>query len=282
VKVTAIKYDASGQPNSSDRAAGVLIGLAAGDRNGGPIQMALCLAGSLQHQEAFDLHDVGRRYLDWWKEGAIDTGPTTARVLELVNSGMSFRDASTKVHKDLDGLTAGCNPAHRIGPLSMLRAMPDRELPRAAMDEAALTHWHPLAGDVSAAVVSLCRALIRGRDWSDARSKAQNGRMKETRTALEVANTRSLRRGGFAPDTLAAAIYFIATSSNFRDALGDALNFAGPSNYCPVLVGTIGGARWGASEIPKDAIHHLGGLPMVIQDLGRQLAKPWQCEIDCL
>ena len=261
---------------ATDRAAGVLIGLAAGDRNGGPTQMALRLAASLQHQERFDLYDVGRRYLDWWKKGAFDTGPTTARVLELVHSGMSFRDACDKVHENASGLTAGCNPAHRIGPLSMLRALPDRELPKAAMDEAALTHRHPLAGDVSAAVVSLCRALIRGLDWPASRVAAQSGRMKETSNALEVPNIGSLKRGGFAPDTLAAAIYFVATSSNFRDALSDAVDFAGPANYCPVLVGTIGGARWAASEIPQDATRHLGSLLTIVQDLGQHLAKSWE------
>ena len=32
-----------------DRAAGLLVGLAAGDRNGGPVQMALALAETLVH-----------------------------------------------------------------------------------------------------------------------------------------------------------------------------------------------------------------------------------------
>ena len=238
--------------------------------------MALRLAGSLQLQGAFDLHDIGRRYLEWSKEGAFDTGPITKGVLELARSGMSFKDASASVHKNTSDRTAGCNPAHRIGPLSMLRAIPDSQLTMAAMDEAALTHRHPLAGDVSAAVVTLCRSLIRGLDWHNARAAAQRGRMIETSDALEVSNIDCLKRGGFAPDTLAASIYFISTSSNFQTALNDALRFAGPANYCPVLVGTIGGARWGTSKIPQDAVRHLGGLLAIVRHLGRQLAKPWQ------
>ena len=35
----------------SDRARGLLLGLAAGDRNGGPVQMALCLADSIAASE---------------------------------------------------------------------------------------------------------------------------------------------------------------------------------------------------------------------------------------
>lgn len=44
-----------------DRCRGVLLGLAAGDRNGGPIQMAVRLAENLHERGAFDLADVAGR-----------------------------------------------------------------------------------------------------------------------------------------------------------------------------------------------------------------------------
>ena len=49
-----------------DRCQGVLIGLAAGDRNGGPIRMAVRLAESLLERNGFDPADVVERYLRWW------------------------------------------------------------------------------------------------------------------------------------------------------------------------------------------------------------------------
>ena len=138
-----------------------------------------------------------------------------------------------------------------------------------------MTHRHPLAGDVSAAVACLCRALIHGLDWPTARATAQSGRMKETNRALEGPKIESLNREGFAPDTLAAAIYFVTTSSCFGEALRAAVHFAGPANYCPVLVGAIGGARWGMSEIPQDTTRHLGNLLTVVRILGQELANSW-------
>ena len=143
------------KPNVSDRVKGVLLGLAAGDRNGGPTQMALRLANSLLHKDGFDLHDVGQSYLAWWKEGAFDTGPVTARVLELVESGKSFPEAAKMVHEEPGGLTAGCNPAHRIGVLSMYRGIAEDQIVGITKEEAALTHMHTLAAEVSAAVVLL-------------------------------------------------------------------------------------------------------------------------------
>ena len=69
-----------------DRVEGVLLGLAAGDHNGGPIRMALRLAESLIHRNKVDVEDIGAKYLGWWHEGAFDTGPTAARVFTLVDS----------------------------------------------------------------------------------------------------------------------------------------------------------------------------------------------------
>ena len=48
--------------------------------------MAVRLAESLVHRGQADLDDIGTRYLDWWHEGAFDTGPTAVRVFTLVDS----------------------------------------------------------------------------------------------------------------------------------------------------------------------------------------------------
>ena len=241
-----------------DRAAGVLLGLAAGDRIGGPIRMALRVAEHLRETKGFDADDIGRRYLEWWHEGAFDTGPTVARVLSLVASGMSYGQASVRVDEERAGMTAGCNPAHRIAPLAMCASLEDASLGAYAVREARLTHRHPLAGDVAAAVARLCRALIRGVPWPQAPTKAAEGRCPETRRALGNGTGAALSRGGFAPDVMAAAVFFVGTSASFEEALVRALAFAGPANYCPVLVGSIGGARWGRRSIDPPLVRHHG------------------------
>jgi ADP-ribosylglycohydrolase len=69
--------------------------------------------------------------------------------------------------------------------------------------------------------------------------------------------------GGFAPEVLRAAVYFVGSSSSSSEALGRSVVFAGPANYCPVLVGAIGGARWGRSAIPAPALAHVDILRRV-------------------
>ncbi len=258
-----------------DRVVGVLFGLAAGDRIGGPVRMALSVAESLRDRGTFDRDDIGARYLKWWREGGFDTGPIAAQVLELGSKGIPLEEAAKRVDTIAGGLTAGCNPAHRSGPLAMLSAIDDSRLDSAAKAEACLTHRHALAGDVAAVVVTTSRALIRGVPWEAALDQAAAGRLEETRRAVADRRTSGLSRGGFAPDVLRAAIVFVHTSPSFSIALARSVDFAGASNYSPVLVGSIGGARWGRSAIDEGAFAHHASLLPRLRSVATDLAGGW-------
>ena len=211
------------------------------------------LAESLADCGGFNPSDILERYLAWWREGAFDTGPVSDRAFALLATGMPVQEATAQVHREFGGKTAGCNPAHRSPPLAMLAAIGDDDLPGCAMAEARLTHHDPLAGEVAAAANKLCRALIRGDGWDVALRRC--GRF----AVLEGPGNN----GGFAPDVLRAALHIVGTSACFAGALERSLAFAGPSNYCPVLVGAIAGARWGASAVPPPALAHVEILPRV-------------------
>ena len=260
-----------------DRVVGVLFGLAAGDFNGGPIRMALRLAESLSERGTFDADDVLARYLDWYQKGAFDTGPVAEKVFARIVAGDQVAMAVRFIHKERGGLTAGCNPAHRSPPLAMAHFLADNKLPGAAFREAALTHFDSLAGDVATSVVVLCRHLIVGAGWQDALTTAACGRRELTQRALGVVKRSSLDQGGYAPDVLAAAIHLLENHDNFTEALEASLAFAGRSNYYPVLVGTIGGARWGANAVPVDRLQHTELLPR-LSAAAKHLAIAWKSE----
>jgi ADP-ribosyl-[dinitrogen reductase] hydrolase len=210
---------------------------------------------------------VADRYLAWWRDGAFDTGPTTAAVLDLVDRGASFADAAATVHRSTRGRTGGCNPAHRSTPLAMLHGLPDGMLGAASIQEAAITHVDPVAGEVAAATTGLCRALIRGLDWPDALGAAAVGRHEAAVRSLEAAEAPR-DQGGFAPAVLAAAVWFVRSSGEFGEALERSLDFAGPANHAPVLVGAIAGARWGANVIQEPT-----GEAIASHEEARQLAE---------
>jgi len=213
------------------------------DQNGGPTGMAFGLAGSLIRNEGFDIDDISKSYMRWHKRDGFDAGPTASRVFQLVEKGMSFHKASEQVDYETKGRTAGCNPAHRSAPLATLDVS-EMALIDIVIQEAKLTHWHPLAADVSVVTVLLCRKLYQGEAWHAAITSVRKGRLVETQRALESHHIDELRGDGFAPNVLAAAMYFLMNSNGLNEAIEKSIDFAGPANYCPVLVGAIGSARW--------------------------------------
>ena len=249
---------------AEDRCRGVLIGLAAGDRIGGPIRMAVRLAESLLDCGGFNPSKILERYLTWWREGALDTGPVSERAFALLAAGMPVQEATAQVHWEFGGKTAGCNPAHRSYPLAMLASIADDDLSACAMAEARLTHHDPVAGDIAVAVNRLCRSLIRGATWDVVLRQCG---------ACEGQEGPG-NNGGFARDVLRAALHFVGSSASFAEALERSLAFAGPANYCPVLVGAIAGARWGVSAIPQAALAHVDILPRV-RATAEALASRW-------
>jgi ADP-ribosylglycohydrolase len=99
--------------------------------------------------------------------------------------------------------------------------------------------------------------------WADAA-----GRDPVVSSALAPASYDALDTGGFAPDVLRAAVHFVGEADTFDDALAASIAFAGPSNYCPVLAGSIGGARWGASSVdPELYAHHPAHLLQRIESV---------------
>lgn len=216
------------------------------DQNGGPTNMAFRLAGSILQKEGFDIDDIKNRYISWYRRDGYDCGSTADRVFKLVEKGIDFHKASEQVDYELNGRTAGCGPAHRAAPLAILDVN-DKELVNITIQEAKLTHWHPLAADVSVVTVLLCRKLFQGDDWHAALMFARNGRMVETQSALERHDIGDLKADGYGPNVLAAAVYFLMNADNLDEAIKRSIDFAGPANYCPVLVASIGSAKWNDS-----------------------------------
>ena len=213
----------------------ILDGIKTGDKNGGPTELAKILSQSLIACNGFNHSDLVRRYCHWWKTDAFDTGPTFAMVFQKLSQGISIEDASNQVHIKLNGVTAGCGPAHRIAPLAGYNNIPTNQLIDFARQEARITHYHPDAGNCSAVMVLLCRYLIEGNSWDNSKALvSKNEKMKSTWIKIKNAN---LNKGGFVLDVMHSAFHFL----DGEDALNSSLTFAGPANYCPVIVGVLQG-----------------------------------------
>ena len=260
-----------------NRARGCLDGLSHADIDGGTSSMALLAFNSLVENKNFrkdkvDHNDIGRRYLDWYNDNAVDTGIVNAMVFDLVNGGATFEDASKQVDVKLHGMTASSRPACRSLPISiylagMINTKPDEwkisDIDKTFTDlidkETKLTHRNLHASQISRAVNMICMYLILG--YSIDESIEAGGVYVSQKTSASLGLTsksikitkKDLKNTGYADEALIASIWFIRNTSSFDEAVNESMKLKGKSNYCSVLVGAIGGAYYGYNNI-KDGL----------------------------
>ncbi len=79
----------------------------------------------------------------------------------------------------------------------------------------------------------LCRYLLEGYSWRDSKDLvSKNDTTKDIWDRIQNAN---LNNGGYVLDVMHTAFHFLDKDN----ALKLSLQFAGPANYCPVIVGII-------------------------------------------
>ena len=102
-----------------------------------------------------------------------------------------------------------------------------------ARKEAKITHFHDDAGNGSAVVILLCRYLLEGKSYEDAKELvSDNIDLKDTWVKIHKAN---LKPDGYVFNVIHSALHFIENNKS----LNDTFQFAGKSNYCPIIFSVI-------------------------------------------
>ncbi len=271
-----------------DRAAGAFLGLAVGDAvgttlefrsrdgqdrledmvGGGPFglrpgewtddtTMAVALAESLAERGTLDCRDLMDRFVRWWKEGeysctgsCFDIGNTTRAALARYERTGDPMAGST------DSRAAGNGSLMRLSPVA-LRYWDDRAaLDTAAADQSRSTHAAEDAVDACRAFASLLADAIAGKaraevlapghfDGAPAVARILGGSWRG-RAREDISSS------GYVIDTLEAALWSVARTSDFRSAVLLAANLADDADTVAAVTGQLAGALYGQNGIPAD------------------------------
>jgi ADP-ribosyl-[dinitrogen reductase] hydrolase len=271
-------------PRLQDRAAGALLGLAAGDALGagyemqhpplGGIEMiggglgdfapgewtddtsmAVCIA-RVAATGRLDLSAIGEEFRGWAASGPPDIGVSTAAVLRSAGSGAALPDAAQAYLASHPRGAAGNGALMRTAPVALAHLGDDRAIARAAREVAALTHADPLAGDSCVLwCVAIDRAVREDRldGVRDGLALLPESRRGDWQAALDAAERRpsgELRPNGFTVTALQAAYAAVRQTPVPEDVparhLQDALDAAVRIGDDTDTVAAIAGSLLGA------------------------------------
>ncbi|MBI4613113.1 MAG: ADP-ribosylglycohydrolase family protein [Planctomycetes bacterium] len=197
--------------------------------------MALALASSLVEKKGLDVADVVSRYLAWYRKGPKGIANTVRAALAYAEQGLAPGEASRRVWEE-SGESADDNGAiARAAPLGVYYHRDTRVLLRAAMEEARITHHDPRAGSGSASLALLLAGILGGAPDRKALVDAANATLIENEEGVQA----------ILPDVGAKTVADLRPTENIVDTIETALVcFLKTSSFrdCLVTAVNLGGS----------------------------------------
>lgn len=293
--------------SAEDRALGALMGLAVGDAvgttlefksrdsyprltdlvGGGPFRlkpgewtddtaMALALADSLIDRGSLDEADLMTRFVEWWKQGrysctgtCFDIGVTTRHALQ------SFLHTGEPIAGSREPNSAGNGSLMRLAPAVLhTLAKGGAALRDGARRQSATTHAAAACLDACEQFAWLLYNAVLGAEQSVLFEPREVDAVPEVSSILAGSwrgKLRSrIRSSGYVVHSLEAAIWSVARTTSFRDAVLLAANLGEDADTTAAIAGQLAGAIYGMSGIPEDWRRNLAWSER-IETMGRQL-----------
>ena len=296
-----------------DRALGAFLGLAVGDAvgttlefrprdaqrrlddmvGGGPFRqppggwtddtaMALALADSLAATGTLDVRDLMDRFVRWWRHGDYshtgecdDIGNTTLDALDR------YQQTGNPLAGSTDPRSAGNGSLMRLAPIA-LRFQHDRpRLIATSAEQSRTTHGAEEAVDACRAFAELLADAIAGSPRADVLApRPFQGAAAIARILAGSWRGRArdtISSSGYVVHTLEAALWSVARTGDFRNAVLLAANLADDADTVAAVAGQLAGALYGLDGIPDTWLERVAWKDRLLE-AGRRLLPPSPAE----
>jgi len=203
-------------------------------------QMSLCIARSIASC-GFSLRDIADRFVAWLRSKPCDVGSTCRRgIRRYMNNGSLAAPFS-----DDD---AGNGALMRMAPVAIATLADPALLQSWAVEQAHITHHHPLSDLACISVGQLLHLAYLGRSREMLRQQARSViRQSPAFGYLHFSGFCS----AYVVDTVRTVLYHFFRSHTFEECVVNTVNQGGDADTAGTIVGAIAGAYYGLDEIPK-------------------------------
>lgn len=217
-------------------------------------EMTLCIARAIDAC-GWSLREIADGFAGWLRTRPVDVGNTCRRGIRRYMHDGSLAGPPN------DG-DAGNGAAMRMAPVALATLGDTALLEEWAIQQAHITHHHPLSDAACVLVGRLLHLACTG--WSRSRLRAE-----ADETIARFPNMRFAPYHGLATtyvvDTLQTVLHFFFTTNSFEDCLVATVNQGGDADTTGAIVGALAGAFYGLGGIPGRWIKRLD--PTVVKEI---------------
>ncbi len=204
-------------------------------------EMSLALARAILEKREWRLERIADHFVAWMRGRPIDIGAT-------VRKGIRRYMKRGALEVPLNEWDAGNGAVMRMAPVAIYTLGDDRLLRDYALQQARLTHHHPLSDAACVCVGRMVQAAILGADRFQlhALTRELTGEFPSFRF-----NHYQGLASGYVVDTLQTVFHYIFTTAGFEECLTGVVNQGGDADTTGAIAGMIAGAFYGLDSLPR-------------------------------
>jgi ADP-ribosyl-[dinitrogen reductase] hydrolase len=204
-------------------------------------EMSLAIAQAIDAAGAWDLQGIAENFLAWMRGKPIDIGSTVRK--GIVNFR---RNGALEVPpNDWD---AGNGALMRMAPVVIFSLGDDQLFQRFTLEQAHLTHNHPLSDVACLCVGAMVQAALLGADRFELHAMARG--LVAGYPNFQFSRYHGLA-SGYVVDTVQTLFHYFFTTGNFEECLVGVVNQGGDADTTGAIAGMLAGAFYGLDALPS-------------------------------
>ncbi|HBT83142.1 MAG TPA: ADP-ribosyl-[dinitrogen reductase] hydrolase [Desulfuromonas sp.] len=227
-------------------------------------EMSLCVARAIFAQGGWQLPAIADNFVAWMRSKPVDIGSTCRKG---IRDYMLFN----LLEQPYSDNAAGNGALMRLLPTALYTLGDDALLTRCAIEQARLTHHHPLSDAACIAFGRILHAALRGADRF-----ALHALARQLIAEYPVFRFNDYRghAGGYIVETVQTVLHYFFTTDSFEACLVGIVNQGGDADTTGAIGGALAGAFYGPEQIPKSWSRKLNpSVAGEVQHLATALAR---------
>ncbi len=203
-------------------------------------EMSLAIAQAIDTASGWNLPGIAENFLSWMRNKPIDIGSTVRKGI------VSYRRKGT-LEMPLNDWDAGNGALMRMAPVVIFTLGDEQLFRRCSLEQAHLTHNHPLSDVACLCVGAMVQAALQGADRFTLHAMARE--LVAEFPNFQFAKYRG-QASGYVVDTVQTVFHYFFTTGSFEECLTGVVNQGGDADTTGAIAGMLAGAFYGPEQLP--------------------------------